>query len=151
MQNNRNPPNNRKNNDGSRLIDFVLDEPSDEERSKILEIVARAGVEPDDPMFLPLTVVSQCQRAVKSLPTQLKQFHDDLEGFKATAYEIRLASDRITNLLRERVFPSTHRGSISLNQIVQYCFCSFIAGAVLTACITFIALIMTRSSLPPVS
>ena len=98
-----------------------------------------------------LSLLANASGTVRNLPTEFKQFHDDLEGFKSTAYEIRLASDRITNLLREKASPASHRGGISLNQLVQYCFFSFVAGAALTAFITFVVLVTTRSSLPPVS
>jgi hypothetical protein len=134
------------------LIDLVLEEQSEEQKSKILQIIQRTGVEPDDPMFLSLLVVTQCQIAVTPLPEQFERFQQDLSDFKATAYDLRLASDRVANLLRERASQGS-KNFISLGVFLRYCLGSFLAGAFVATLVALVILMASNQpfTLPPVS
>ncbi|NJO76007.1 MAG: hypothetical protein HC833_20985 [Leptolyngbyaceae cyanobacterium RM1_406_9] len=134
------------------LIDLVLEGQSDEQKTKILQIIQHTGVEPDDPMFLSLLVVTQCQIAVTPLPEQFERFQQDLGDFKATAYDLRLAADRVANLLRERTSQGP-KNFISLGVFLRYCLGSFLAGAFVATLVALVILMASNQpfTLPPVS
>jgi hypothetical protein len=132
-----------------RLLEQALAGLNETDRTHVLEWAALTGVEPDDPIYPTNLLVARSLVTIAPLPTCLEQFRDDLKGFKATAYEMRLTADRVSNLLREKTFSQSPSG-IPINSVIWYCLCSFMAGVVVTA---FLALVMAiaRSPLPPTS
>lgn len=132
-----------------RLIDQALTGLNESDRKKVLEFVSLTGVEPDDPMFPHTIQVARSLVTLAPLPACFEQFQDDLKGFKATAYEMRLTADRVTNLLRKRTFQSPENG-LSLDRVLGYCFCAFLSGVLVTAFFPLL-ISLTKHSLPSVS
>jgi hypothetical protein len=129
------------------LISQLLDGASDSDREKILELVALTGVEPGDPIFPHSIQVARSLVTLAPIPACLEQFQGDLKDFKATAYDMRLAADRVSNLLREKTFSQPQNG-MAVDSVLLYCFYSFAAGVVVTL---FLALVMplAKNPLPP--
>jgi hypothetical protein len=92
------------------LVDYALEGQSDEFRSKVLSVVYKAKVQPDDPLFLVLLATGQLELMLKRAPNSIElKFNDSLTALQ----------DKLANYEKAAVMSQTAAISQAVSSLVQ--------------------------------
>lgn len=96
-------------------LDTILEGESYETKCKILEVVRRTGIEPDDPTFLMLVALTHAQIVISPLSESLakqeatllaiqRQIESDSKNFQTRANQFLQSAEQLQNTLKMTTF-----------------------------------------------
>lgn len=99
------------------LLDTLIENESEEVKRKILQIVQETGIEPDDPSFLQMIVLTHARVVIAPLSDFLakreatllaiqRQIESDSKNFQNQANQFLQASEQLQNTLKMTTFGS---------------------------------------------
>jgi hypothetical protein len=87
MSNSRNSFSHSRNSKGGKLLDTFLTGVSQEEKTRILEVLYEHDIAPDDPMFLIFAAMTEAKHSVAPIPEQLRDLQKGIEAASLAFYE----------------------------------------------------------------
>lgn len=140
---------------------YILHGSSPEAQTKLLRILRDSGIPPNDPMFLAIAAVTNCEMTVGPIPKELEGLREDirvvlkqveasLNRHEELNYNFYVTAERLSTILNQKLFEieryqNRQKDSISLSfrAVLLWCLVTSaiggIAGALLIATVMIIA------------